>query len=127
MTKSERQLAWIWGGLVAASAALAPFWIWLAPHLPRCLFRRLTGVPCPSCGATRGVLALLSGHPVDALSSNPLMAAAVIGFAVGGVIAPLWAWRVGRLPVLPSPLPRWVRYGIVAVIVVNWVWVIAVH
>jgi hypothetical protein len=84
-------------------------------------------VPCPSCGATRGVMALIDGRPMEALGYNPLLVTAVIGFAVGGVIAPLWAWRVGSLPVLPSPLPRWIRLAIVVAIAANWVWVIAVH
>ena len=124
MTRSEHQLAWIWAGLTAATIALAPVWSWAAPHLRPCTFRRVTGIPCPSCGATRGVLALLEGHPIEAVTFNPLVVSAVIGFAVGGLLAPLWSWRIGAIPVLPSPLPRWIRVALVAVIVANWIWVI---
>ena len=127
MTRSERQLAWIWAGLTAAIAALSPVWIWLAPHLRPCVFRSVTGIPCPSCGATRGVLALIHGHPVEAFGFNPLVVTAAVGFAVGGILAPLWAWRVGALPELPKPLPAWIRWTLVVAILVNWIWVVAHH
>ena len=126
MTTAERQLAWIWGGLVLAIAALSPVWVLLAPWLRPCIFRSVTGVPCPSCGATRGVLALIDGRLIDAFILNPLLSAGVLAFVAGGLIAPLWAWRVGSLPRVKHPLPRWVRYAIVLAIIANWWWVIAV-
>ena len=110
-----------------ATAVLTPVWVWVAPFLRPCLFRRVTGIPCPSCGATRGVLALFDGSPGDALGHNPLMVVLVIAFFVGGLLAPIWARAAGVFPEVNSPLPGWIRVGIVAVIIVNWVWVIAVH
>jgi len=41
--------------------------------VPLCLFKRLTGWPCPSCGFTRGTLAFLHGHPIQAWLYNPLL------------------------------------------------------
>ncbi len=126
MTTSEHQLAWIWGALAVATALSTPVWMWAAPYLRPCLFRNVTGIPCPSCGATRGVLALLDGHPVDALGFNPLMVTIVIAFGIGGLLAPIWARTVGALPAFSHPLPRWTRFGVVAVILANWIWVIVV-
>ena len=37
-----------------------------------CTFRRITGMPCPFCGGTRSVGALLEGRFLDALTLNPL-------------------------------------------------------
>jgi hypothetical protein len=38
-----------------------------------CLFKRLTGMACPTCGFTRGVISLLHGHVAQALLYNPLL------------------------------------------------------
>ena len=37
-----------------------------------CMFRALTGFPCPGCGTTRACLAFLQGHVVDAFYFHPL-------------------------------------------------------
>lgn len=36
-----------------------------------CLWKRATGIPCPSCGSTRAVLAILRGDLLQALQWNP--------------------------------------------------------
>lgn len=124
MNSSERQLAWIWGGLALATVALSPLWIHLTGMLRPCMFREVTGIPCPSCGSTRGVLAVMDGRVLDALTLNPLMAMGFVTFLAGGAIAPLWAWRTGRVPDVEHPLPMWVRISIVLVILANWAWVV---
>jgi len=49
----------------------------LSDHLDRpvrlCLVKRLTGVPCPTCGFTRGALSLLRGRIIRAWLYNPLL------------------------------------------------------
>lgn len=37
-----------------------------------CLFRKLTGLPCPGCGMTRSFCALAKGHWQQALQFHPL-------------------------------------------------------
>lgn len=51
-----------------------------------CLFRNVTTIPCPSCGTTRSVWAVLQGEFIEALNYNPL------GYIVLPVmvITPLW-------------------------------------
>lgn len=39
----------------------------------QCVFYRLIGIPCPGCGMTHAVLALLSGHPLLALAKHPMV------------------------------------------------------
>ncbi len=124
LTLAERQLTWVWAGLALTAVALRPLWDVLAPHLGRCTFRSITGIPCPTCGATRGVLALLHHHPVQAFLLNPLVAAGTVILVAGGLLAPLWAWRRGTAPVLETPLPRWLRLAAVLLILANWGWVI---
>jgi len=37
-----------------------------------CIFKNITGIPCPSCGTTRSVLAILKGNVIDSIDQNPL-------------------------------------------------------
>jgi hypothetical protein len=126
VTVAERQLALLWGGLALAVVALEPLWRLASGVLRPCVFRAVTGIPCPTCGATRGTLALLDGQPLVALELNPLVTIVAIGFVAGGVLAPLWVWRRGTVPVIATPLPLWTRIGLIGLIIANWAWVIAV-
>lgn len=36
-----------------------------------CVFKSLTGIPCPGCGGTRAVLALAKGHLTDSILYHP--------------------------------------------------------
>lgn len=51
-----------------------------------CMFKAITNIPCPSCGATRSIILLFHGEFLEALMINP------IGIIVAGImlIAPLW-------------------------------------
>jgi hypothetical protein len=93
-------------GLGASAGALAYGGVWLAAGLPLppCAFRTVTGCPCPTCGATRCVLALLHGHVAEAAAWNPLVFA---GLAVLALVN-LYAVTVllGRLPRLRLSLGR---------------------
>jgi hypothetical protein len=94
--REERQLALLWAVAAGSALLLRPLWLAVAPLLPACPFRALTGVPCLTCGTTRAAVALLGGRPLDALAANPLAALAGATFVVGGLAAPLWA--TARLP-----------------------------
>ncbi|NNE26355.1 MAG: DUF2752 domain-containing protein [Saprospiraceae bacterium] len=50
-----------------------------------CVFKNMTGIPCPSCGATRSVLSIMSGQFANAWYFNPL------GFLLIALFAlPFW-------------------------------------
>ncbi len=51
-----------------------------------CLFKNLTGMPCPSCGITRSIIQFYNGHFETAILINPLGLIATIML----VITPLW-------------------------------------
>jgi hypothetical protein len=123
-TPEERQLAYLWLAAAASALALRPLWLAIAPLLRPCIFRSLTGVPCPTCGATRAATAFLGGNLIAAFTANPLAAAMGLLFVVGAPLATLWAIARWPIPVLPSPLPTWLRIGAVALIAANWLYVI---
>ena len=51
-----------------------------------CIFKKLTHVPCPSCGSTRAFLLLLNGNIIDSIYTNPLG----IFILMYLLIAPFW-------------------------------------
>ena len=94
-----------------------------------CLFKLLTGIPCPACGSTRAVLALLRGE--DALAYNPL---GIITFAVAlltlvalsrdlvtGSDSLFLYWRRAEQFVRQP----WVAAAGIAALTSNWMWTIA--
>jgi hypothetical protein len=121
----ERQIAVLWGVAALAAILLRPFWLALAPFLPPCPFRALTGVPCPTCGTSHAALAMLDAHVLAALADNPLAAAAGLAFVVGGLIAPFWVLFRGPVPDLAAPPSRGLRATLVVLLLANWAWVIA--
>ena len=123
-TREERQLAILWLAAAVSALALKPLWMAIAPLLRPCIFRSLTGIPCPTCGTTRAATSFLDGNLITAFSANPLAAAAGFLFVVGAPLAALWAFARWPVPVLPTPLPMWVRIGAVALIAANWLFVI---
>lgn len=67
--------------LLLAIACLAGYtWLYIAftyTHLAEgnmavCFIKHSTGFPCPSCGATRSVLAIMKGQLQEAFYLNPL-------------------------------------------------------
>jgi hypothetical protein len=88
-----------------------------------CHLRRLTGVPCPTCGGTRAVFALIDGRPLAALAHNPLVIVAGAGFC-------LWlGLRLAcgrRLELRLSARERWSLPWLVGLAVAaNWCYVLA--
>lgn len=124
-SREERLLAWLWALSAAAVLLLRPLWLAVAAYLPPCAFRVATGIPCPTCGTTHAAVALLEGQPLDALAANPLAALAGVAFLAGGLAAPLWLSLHGVVPVVPTPLPRWLRAAAFLILGASWLWVIA--
>jgi len=75
--------------------------------VPSCPLRTLTGIPCPLCGSTRGVIAAVHGHIGHALALNPASVAVLVLAAML-----VFGWRVERVRI-----PVWC---IVAVFAVLW-------
>ena len=101
-------------------------------HLDRlpfslCVFKAVSGLPCLTCGTTRALGRLVRLDLVGALAMNPL--------ATVGVLA-LVPWALADLALLPwgravsldlSPAgARRARVAVVAALVLNWAWLVAV-
>src|SRR5438105_2664173 len=53
-----------------------------------CLFKEITGLPCPSCGITRALLLLAHGNLSASLFLNPLG----LLLALGMIALPVWVF-----------------------------------
>ncbi len=99
-------------------ARLIPFW--------GCGFRKMTGIPCPGCGLTRVADRFAHFNLLGALKANPLGTMAASFFALAIVYSALHL--IFRLPVPEFVLDqkewRRVRWGMVTIFALNYVWVI---
>ena len=88
--------------------------------LETCLFLRTTGYPCPTCGSTRSVLALLRGDWMASLRASPLLWAAAALMLVLGL-----SRLHSRTPIDSQRIRPWhVALGLI-LLLANWVWVLA--
>jgi hypothetical protein len=96
----------LWLSVALAGAALVVLWI-ASGHeeLPLiiCPFRRITSIPCLTCGGTRAILALARGDLGVALHWNPLVACA-------GLVSAAWLVYAAAVTVLRAPRLR-IRLG----------------
>jgi hypothetical protein len=91
-SRSTALAVWLGGALVAAATA-----IWLLALGPGettiCLLRNWTSVPCPGCGVTRSIAALLRGDIALAFRLHPL---APIAAAEAAIVWAAWGVTLAR-------------------------------
>ncbi|HET6363493.1 MAG TPA: DUF2752 domain-containing protein [Nitrospirota bacterium] len=62
----------IYGGIALLAICVGRF-VPVLTFAPSCVFKGLTGVPCPTCGATRSVVHLARGELFASFVMNPLV------------------------------------------------------
>ena len=89
-----------------------------------CPFKAITGLPCPGCGGTRALIALLHGQVWTAITINPLSVLLILFL----IVAPVWefidCYRGTKTlrNVLMGNWPTWVLAIVAIVIALNWIW-----
>lgn len=95
-------------GLLIAALVVLPLW--------RCPFRAVTGLPCPGCGMTTALLALVRGDLAGAAQANGLIFALPLwGAALAGSVL----WGRGRLALSP-----WFWGSLGGLFLLHWGWVL---
>jgi uncharacterized protein DUF2752 len=93
------------------------------PHRPAtlCLFRELTGLPCPLCGGTTAAVLLGHGDLKGALGASPLAVGLLATWPLLDVIRPprWWyrkriRWTVIAAVLIASEIWQLVRFGIIS-------------
>jgi hypothetical protein len=123
---SAPPLGAIFGGIgLLAAAAVGLLRLDRIP-LTLCVFKGLTGLPCPTCGSTRALGRLFALDFAGALAMNPfttLVAVLVASWAVAD-LALLPRRRALDLEV-PKPLGFALRVAALVLFLANWVYLIA--
>lgn len=95
---------------------------------PICPIKLTSGYPCPSCGSTRSILAILQGDFLQALYLNPL---GYIGLALILITSTLWIIDMIRKSdtlvsfylysehILKQKL---ITIPLIILILINWIW-----
>jgi hypothetical protein len=119
-------LGLVFGGIGLLGAAAV--WLLRLDRVPLafCVFKGLTGLPCPTCGSTRTLGRLFALDVAGALSMNPLTTLVAV------VVA---AWALADLALLPRRqalgleiAPRLglaLRVAALSLLLANWVYLVA--
>jgi hypothetical protein len=98
------------------------------PTLNVCLFRQVTGIPCPSCGTTHAVLSITQGNFREALNEN------ILGFPVSMILIIFPTWILIDLIRKKDSFyqfyysaesflrKNWVTWPALAFLLINWGW-----
>ncbi len=95
---------------------------------PRCWVRQLTGLPCPTCGATRCALSLAHGDWIGACRHNPLIFVCYgITLLINLYAAAVLLFRLPRLRLakLPSAIKRALSAMMIIALTANWIYLLA--
>lgn len=109
---------------IAASCYL---YLRLGMPWPGCWIRQLTGIPCPTCGATRCAMSLASGDLVGAWWYNPLIfvcygATLLVNFYAAAVL--LFRFPRLRFAYLPSKVKRALGALFIIALALNWIYLL---
>jgi Protein of unknown function (DUF2752) len=110
---------------IAASCAL---WLSFGMPWPGCWVRRLTGLPCPTCGATRCATSLAHGDLAGAWRHNPLIFVCYGGTLLVNLYAAavlLFRLRRLRLANVPVKVKRALSAVVIIALTANWIYLLA--
>lgn len=108
----------LWAVLVAVAYAAGRF---TSLDSSVCLFKRVSGYPCATCGGTRAAVRLLHFDVTQAFALNPLVTTLLLGLPV----YVLWRTTLGRSWAGPSSRAyRAMPWIIFMVVVANWAYVL---
>lgn len=98
-----------------------------------CVFKRVTGLPCPSCGTTRAVSYLFNGEIVKSLFLNPfgiLVAVIMVvspGWIIWDTIAKKQSFYNFYIKTEKLIRRKEIAIPLIVLVILNWVWNIYKH
>lgn len=90
-----------------------------------CLFKALTGLPCPACGSTRAAGHLAHADFTGALAMNPLATVAAVVVAAWAVADGILLARGRALDLeVETRVGNLMRVGFAAAVALNWAYLL---
>lgn len=117
----------LWLSVNLAATILGFLWLRWGLPLPECVFARWTGLPCPSCGGTRALKALLNGEWATAFLFNPLLVIGLISsslfslYCLAAIARGSHRIRFGKFP---KKLVHIIRVGVLLLAALHWIYLI---
>jgi hypothetical protein len=113
------------GAFMMLPLFVLPLGAWLVEHghvdFGTCGMKAAFQMPCLSCGSTRATLQLLHGHPLEAISFQPMMMGIYAVFAVWGMVSLASYVRDERVVFeLSDAEDLAFKISIVAIPILNW-------
>jgi hypothetical protein len=124
--KGELNLPLVYLG-VAGTGLLLLYFLYIFKRLPYipCVFKSLTGYPCPTCGSTRVLLDLLHFNIAAAFRWNPLIFLAVVMFVAWVAYGFYMTFSGKKIQVTLSARERRFLVSTLAVLLVlNWLYLV---
>lgn len=89
-----------------------------------CLFKNLTGMPCPSCGSTRATRLLFHGEAAESVRLNPfgIISNFVILISLVWMIRDILKGKESFLPFLKKPWKKEIMLALFFIVSANWIW-----
>ena len=113
--------------LVAGTGVFLVYILYLfnrLPHLP-CLFKVMTGYPCPTCGSTRMVSSLINLDILSAFYWNPLLFLGGIAFIAWGGYGFYMLFSGKKIQViLTKKEALFLRMGLISLFILNWIYLV---
>ena len=124
-TVSEQFIGLAYACIGLIGFTLAQFDLFILRIVPRCTLKKLTGLPCPSCGATRSGIFLSRFNPLDSLLENPLYFFLYCALFFYGINALFGAVFKMNLSLSYRHVPKKTTLILIALIIAaNWIYLI---
>jgi len=89
-----------------------------------CLFKIITGIPCPACGSTRATILLFHGEFIKSVLINPfgILMNSLILLSIGWMIRDIIKNGDTFLPFLKKDWDYRIKILLIFIVLTNWIW-----
>jgi hypothetical protein len=98
---------------------------WFVAWIPTCGLHKMTGLACPTCGASRMAFFFLEGKFIDSFLVQPFMFMVLVFFTVW-IVSGMISFLFGKLMFIELS-PFWQKYfwvPLVVLFLLNWVYLL---